>query len=610
MQNLGLKCGIEIHQQLEGKKLFCNCPTILRDDEAHFKIERRLRASAGESGEVDIAAKEEQQKNKMFTYEGYSDSTCLIEADAEPPRAINQDALTSALQFAKLSKSQIIPIIQVMRKTVVDGSNTSGFQRTALVARNGIIETSLGTVRIDNINIEEDSSKIIANTSSSKTYRLDRLGIPLIEIGTAPDITTPEQAQETAKKIGLLLRSLPNCKRGLGTIRQDLNISITGGTRIELKGAQDLKLIPLYIELEAKRQHELLQLRDYLETHNINLAPLNIIDLTEKIKTSTSKIVQKTIEKKGKILGFKLEKFKGLVGKELQPNYRLGTEFSGRAKIIAGVGGIFHSDELPNYGIREEEVNIIKRELQVAEPDAFIIVADDESKSHQALRAVHARAQELWFGIPKEVRKANADGTSSYLRPMPGAARMYPETDVPLIRPNTKNITLPETIEEKIIRYQATPLSLSKDLAVHTATSDCIILFEELSKKYPKIKAAFIAETITSTPTDIKRTHNLNSDKLTDDNFRTLFKYLSEDKIHKDIVIDVLIDMIKGTFDIKRYVSLATEELHHDIIEIIKVNPNAPFSALMGLCVKKFQGKASGQFISQELKKLIDQGHK
>ncbi len=607
MQDLGLKCGIEIHQQLEGKKLFCNCPTILRDDLPHFNITRKLRASAGESGKVDIAAKQEQTKKKSFFYQGYHNTTCLVETDSEPPHPINEQALTASLQLSKLTNSNINTVIQVMRKTVVDGSNTSGFQRTALVARNGKIETSQGTVRIEGINIEEDSAKNIEETATHRTFRLDRLGIPLIEIGTAPDIKTPEQALETAKKLGLLLRSLSNCKRGLGTIRQDLNVSITGGERIELKGAQDLKLIPLYIELEAKRQHELLKLKDELKKTKLNT--LEIIDITKEISVSQSKIIQSTLAKSGKILAIKVQGFKGLIGRELQPKYRLGTELSGRAKIIAGVGGIFHSDELPNYGIIESDIITITTALKTNPTDAFILVADDEAKAKRALEAVHARLSELWIGIPKEVRKANADGTSSYMRPMPGASRMYPETDVPLIFPNTKSIILPETIEQKIERYQK-DFQLAKDLAEHTAKSEMMPLFEELTNKYSTIKPAFIAETITSTPTDIKRTHNLDADKLTDDNFRTLFKHLNEDKIHKDIVIDVLIDMIKETFDIQKYASLSTEQLHHGIMEVIKANPNAPFSALMGQCMKKFQGKASGQVISQELKRLVEHGHK
>ncbi len=601
-KELGLKCGIEIHQQLEGKKLFCDCPTLLRDDPAQFTIQRKLRASAGESGKVDVAAQEEQEKGKTFVYEGYYDTTCLVEVDEEPPREINKEALHTVLQFSKIVKGTISPIVQVMRKTVVDGSNTSGFQRTALIARNGEISTTEGKVGITNISLEEDACKIISEDEKSKTYRLDRLGIPLIEIGTAADITTPEQCQEAAKKIGLLLRSLPGVKRGLGTIRQDVNVSIKGGRRIEIKGAQDLRQLPLLVELEAKRQQELLKMKEELK--RLKLEKLEFYDLTALLHASPSKILQKTIQNKGKIVGIKLHGFAGVVGRELAPHYRVGTEFSGRAKIKAGVGGIFHSDELPNYGITEADVASIKKELHCSNKDAFILVADQEQRCRKALEAVHERAQELWVGIPAEVRKANADGTTSYLRPMPGAARMYPETDVPLVVPDLKKITLPELLEEKIGRYQK-QWGLSKDLAEFVAKSDKVHLFEELVKEYPVIKAAFLAEVLVSIPLEIKRRYDQDPEKLTEEHFREVCKYLAEGKIHKDIILDVLIDMIKGTFDIQRYATLGTEAIHQELKKLIAENPGAPFQALMGLAMKRLAGKASGKFISDELHRLL-----
>lgn len=605
-EKLGLKCGIEIHQQLEGRKLFCNCPALLRDEKPDFIIKRKLRASAGESGVIDIAALQEQLRNKTFIYQGYYDTTCLVETDSEPPHEINQDALYVSLQFCQIVNANVSPVIQVMRKIVVDGSNTSGFQRTALIARGGKIETSEGNIGIMNISLEEDACKIVSENNDEKTYRLDRLGIPLIEIGTHPDIKSPEQCQETARKIGMLLRSLPLVKRGLGTIRQDVNVSIKGGKRIEIKGAQDLRQIPLLVELEVKRQTELLKIKD--ELRGVRLNEFELFDLTILLKECTSKIVVKTIEDGGKILGIKLHNFAGLVGRELQPNYRVGTEFSSRAKVKAGVGGIFHSDELPNYGIEDKEVKLIRKKLKCAPKDAFILVANSEDRAKIALEAVYERAEQLFHGVPKEVRKANPDGTSSYMRPMPGAARMYPETDVPLIVPDLSEVELPELLEEKIIRYQ-NKFGLSNDLAQFVAKSDKVALFEQLVEKYPDQKAAFIADVLTSMLVEIRRKYDLESSKLTDEQFRKLFRCLDENKIHKDIVLDVLIDMINGTFDLKKYESLATEDLHDTIMEVIKANPNAPLGALMGQCMKKLAGKASGQVISKIIKELLDKGH-
>ncbi len=606
-KKLGLKCGIEIHQQLEGKKLFCACPTTLREDKAHFSVSRRLRASAGESGEVDAAATQEQQRNRMFIYEGYKDTTCLVELDAQPPHAINDEALYTTLQFVKAVGATVPAVAQAMRKTVVDGSNTSGFQRTTLIGRHGKIGTSEGDVRITNINLEEDSCKNIEDTDNGRVYRMDRLGVPLIEIGTEPDIKSPQQCQEAAKKIGTILRSLPGIKRGLGTIRQDVNVSIEGGERIEIKGAQDLRIIPLLVEMEAKRQEELLKLKSELKGKK--LEPLIIVDFTPQLKDSPSKMIAKAIGSKGKVLGMTLKNFKGILGRELQPGYRVGTEFSGRAKIKAGVGGIFHSDELPNYGITEQDVAKVREILKCAEQDAFILVADKEEKARRALNAVHERAGELWIGIPKEVRKANEDGTTSYMRPISGAARMYPETDVPLVKLRGREVELPELLDQKIERYQK-EYGLARDLAEHIAKGDKVILFEELVRKHAKIKPAFIADTLTSTVLEIKRVHNEDPTKITDDQWRNVFAYLAQDVIHKDIIIDVLLDMIKGVFNIERYKGLSTEELHRVIKEVITKNKGAPQGALMGMCMKALAGKASGQVIARELQVILDGGHK
>ena len=606
-KKLGLKCGIEIHQQLQGTKLFCACPTEIRDEDPDFQITRKLRAVAGESGKVDVAAAQEQRRDKTFIYQGYHDTTCLVEADEEPPHSLSKDALYTTLQFSKLVNASVSPVVQVMRKTVVDGSNTSGFQRTSLVARNGSIETSEGIVRIDNISVEEDSAKIINNKDNTKTYRLDRLGIPLIEIGTAPDIRSPEQCQETAKKIGMLLRSLSGVKRGLGTIRQDVNVSITGGTRVEIKGAQDLRMIPTLVELEVKRQHELLKLKD--ELRSLRLNDLQIFDTTTLLQNADSKIVKKTIEDNGKILAIKLHGFNGIIGKELQPNYRVGTELAGRAKIKASVGGIFHSDELPNYGIGDKEIKLLKKKLKCTTQDAFILVADKEQKARIALEAVYERTQELLQGIPKEVRKAHADGTTRYLRPMPGAARMYPETDVPLIEPDLENVELPELLEQKTQRFQK-ELKLGQDLANFIVKSDKVLLFEQFVTTYKKIKPAFIADMLVSIPLEIKRKYKLDPTKLTEENYKSIMQHLAEDTIHKDIVLDVMIDMIKGQFNIEKYKGLSTEEIHTIIQDIIKKNSNAPFGALMGQAMKALAGKASGQVISKTLKELLDSGHK
>jgi len=477
-KKLGFKSGLEIHQQLASDKLFCSCPSKLREDKPDFAVQRELRAVAGEKGEVDVAAFYEQLKGKHFIYQGYQDTTCLVELDEEPPHPINQEALQIALTVAKMMHCEIPKTAQVMRKTVVDGSNTSAFQRTMLVGRNGWIQVGEKKISINYLILEEDAGRRIKEDKESVTYRLDRLGIPMLEIVTAPDMASPEEVKQTAQVIGMLLRSTGKVRRGIGTIRQDVNISIKGHERVEMKGVQDLRLMERYIEEEVKRQ----------------------------IKTKKS---NKTASR------FKLS------------------------------------------------------------------CPESKEKPH--------------------VRNVKPDFTSKYLRPLPGAARMYPETDIPLVKLSLSGIEIPELLAEKIKRF--VKLGLSHDLA-NLIVKERGDLFEELVKSHPKIKVAFIAGTLISTLREIKRKYNLDPAKLTDEHFKDLFKHLSEDKIPKDIVLDVLIDMIKDQFDIKKYESLSSEDLHQTIKKIVEKNKGAPFGALMGMCMKKLAGKASGQVISEELKKL------
>ena len=457
-KKIGLKCGIEIHQQLDTDKLFCNCPSIIRDDKSDFEIIRELRAVIGETGLIDEAAMHEQKKQKHYKYQGYHNSTCLVEIDEEPPHEINKDAIEVGIQVALMLNAKIVDEVQIMRKNVVDGSNTSGFQRTALIATDGYIDSSLGKVTIPSISLEEDSCKIVKRTKEYDIYNLSRLGIPLIEIGTNPDIKTPNHAKEVAEKLGMILRSTGRVKRGLGTIRQDVNVSITKGVRVEIKGAQDLKGIPKLVENEMMRQDNLAEKK---------FKTSKTFDLTQLLSNSSSKNIRKSLDNQGVVLGIKLLSMNGKLNEHIEPGKRLGSELSDYAKSKSGVGGLFHSDELPNYGITQKEVDSIKLELELTPNDAFIIIADNRDVSNKAIDSVKYRLQNL---IVQEVRKANDDATSTFLRPMPGAARMYPETDTIPVITNSKNINIPELIVDKIIRFEK-KYHLSKDLATQIVKS-------------------------------------------------------------------------------------------------------------------------------------------
>jgi glutamyl-tRNA(Gln) amidotransferase subunit E len=603
-EQLGLKCGIEIHQQLEGKKLFCSCPTIMREDEPHFTTIRNLRAAAGESGQVDVAALQEMKKGRRYVYHGYQDTTCLVELDESPPERINPEAFSTALQVSKLLKANIVDCVQFMRKTVVDGSNTAGFQRTALIARNGVLESSLGPIGIPTICLEEDSCRPVSESNTEVVYSLDRLGIPLMEIGSAPDIKTPEQCKEVCEKIGLIIRSTGKAKRGIGTIRQDINVSIKKGNRIEVKGVQDLKSVPLIVEREAIRQKNLVEIKEELEKRRAKKFPGQIKDVTNVVKSSGSKVIKKAIESGGVILGIMLPGFARLVGKEIQPERRLGTEFSDRAKVIAGVGGIFHSDELPNYGITDREVEFLKHELGCLENDAFVIVADFAARSKKALEAVIERANEAIDGVPCEVRGAKDDGNTTYQRPMPGAARMYPETDIPkaaITKKLVDSIQLPELISDKTKRFEK--MGIGKDLAELTARSERADLFDKFVTDFLELKPAYIAELLMTGAKTIKRNFNVDINPSEQD-FLELFAAIASGQVSKESVLEILKENKPVCEVLPKYQNISDNELRAELKKIIQENKGMPFNALIGAAMKQLRGKASGEKIAQFLKAL------
>ena len=409
---LGFRCGLECDQQLEGEKLLCSGPTIKSNNEANVKFERRLRAVAGETGAVDIAARHEMEKGKKIIYESDSEDTCLVEYDEEPPHELNKQALETTIKVALLLNAKIVDEIQIMRKTVVDGSNVSGFQRTALVATDGYIETSLGNVKISVICLEEEAAQKLEEGNDYVKYRLDRLGIPLIEIATSADIKNPEHARETAAYIGMVLRSVDGIKRGIGTIRQDVNVSIKQGARTEIKGFQDLRSIPKVIDYEVDRQ-------------------LKEISQNKKLK--------------------------------------------------------------------------------------------------------------------EEVRKAEQDFTTSFLRPMPGADRLYPETDVVRIKIEKSYVEqlrkqLPKLLAHKEEEFEK-KYKITKELAKELIGNE---LFESLVKKFSKIEPLTIAHTLINIPKEIKTRFKEDASKLKNDDFEEILGYLSNGKITKEAVIELLIKKIKN----------------------------------------------------------------
>jgi glutamyl-tRNA(Gln) amidotransferase subunit E len=598
----GLKVGLEIHQQVAGKKLFCNCPAEIVDGQPDLVVKRELRAVAGEQGIVDTAAAMEQKKRKHYLYNVYNSCNCLVDTDGEPPQPINKEALETALIVAKLLNCDIVDEIQVMRKTVVDGSNTTGFQRTSLIAMNGTLDVDGHTVGIESVCLEEDSAKVVERKKDHDVYNISRLGIPLIEIATDPSINTPELAQKVAEKIGMILRSTGKVKRGLGTIRQDVNVSIPAGCRVEIKGAQDLKMLPTLVAYEAERQQKLVDIKNSMERYKLEK---EFIDVTQLMQTCPSKIVQGTLDNNGVIFGLRLEGFAGKLGIELMPGKRLGTELSTYAKVAAGVGGLFHSDELPKYGIEQEHVDLLRKKLGCLDKDAFIIIADQREKVERALEAAFDRAMRVQEGVLDEVRNAMQDGTSAFMRPMPGAARMYPETDVLPIVADTSSLVMPKLLTEQ--RGDLEKLGLSKDLATLVAKENKAKVLQTFVKKFGNLKPAFIAETMLPKLRELKRKYKVDVSKVTDAKLEEVFAELDAGRVPKEALEDMLHDLARdGICDFAQYKGLDDKELEKQLKEIVAANKGAPFGKLIGLAMKELRGKADGKKISSMLKKMSE----
>ena len=369
-----MMCGIEIHQQLDTKKLFCSCDSHLCDDGqgAYF---RRLRPTTSEMGEVDRAALAQFQRHAGYRYQCCQGTTCLVELDEEPPHDVNPDAMDIALTFSDMLGANIIDEIHFMRKIVVDGSNTSGFQRTALIATDGSVDVGDRKISILSVCLEEDAARKVETTKNDEVlYRLDRLGIPLIEVATGPDMRTPEEVMEVAYRLGTLLRATRRVKRGIGTIRQDLNISIPGGARIELKGVGELKMIPDYVRNEVNRQRMLIRIKGILNDRGVKPAEFEPVDVTDIFADCESKVIKGALDDKGRVIAVRLPGFAGVMNGD-NKTLRLGSEMAQRART-RGVKGIFHSDELPNYGIEQSYVDRLREFLgMTGETDAFVICA-------------------------------------------------------------------------------------------------------------------------------------------------------------------------------------------------------------------------------------------
>ncbi|MBN1214119.1 MAG: Glu-tRNA(Gln) amidotransferase subunit GatE [Candidatus Lokiarchaeota archaeon] len=625
-KKLGLKCGLEIHQQLNSKtKLFCRCPNELQGTKnPDFTLKRFMRPVLGEMGVYDEAMLTEYLKGMTIIYEGYNDLICTYELDETPPFSCNKEAINIAIEIALLLQSNIIEEMHVCRKNYLDGSVPCGFQRTMILAKDGCIELENGKkIGIDILCLEEDAARKIKTDNKINYFRLDRLGIPLVEIATKPDINTPIECRDAAERLGLLLWST-NVKKVLGSIRQDVNVSIKEGTRIEIKGVQKLDWIPILINHEISRQLELVNIKSELE--NRGLKATNIfkksIDLSKALGKTKSNFILKGIKSGKQLYGINIEGFKGIFGKELSVDYRFGSEISSKVKSISGIRGIIHSDEdLNKYKFSENDINKIKELLEYNDNDCFVLILGYKKEIEKAIDTIIKRVQYAFKGVPPETRKALDNGNTEFLRELHGGARLYPDTDSQAIINSVENINRIKKALPKypwdIIKDYSNKFKISDDKIKDLIFTGNLDLFNILLEIYPE-NPILIITTLLDLTTALRR-DGKNIDNVMEKDFKSIFNLLRKKEIGKEAIEELMtlkseqphlsIEEIKQELNIE---SISLEDLRkiivkkiNNTINLIKEKEMNAMGPLMGEVMKEVRGKIDGKIVSEELKKEL-----
>lgn len=580
-ERLGVKIGLELHQQLNTKKLFCSCSSEMKEEKPIYDITRSLRPVVGEMGNMDKAALFEFFRKRKFNYHGYEKEACLVDLDEEPPHDINKEALDIAIGIALLLNLTIPNELHVMRKTVLDGSAITGFQRTMLV---GYGSSDFNGVRIRSICIEEDAAKLEETQGKTIAYSLSRLGIPLIEVATEPDIRTPQQCRDVAENFGLFFRSF-NVKRGIGTIRQDVNVSIREGARVEIKGWQDLRTLTKLIENEVERQANLVEVKKYLEKTEARIT--DCIDVSDIFRFEACAI--------------KLPKFEKVIKKRLCEGKTLAEEIFDYAKAYGSEPMLFEKEF-------EKQFREIETIMNCEKDDVILVIKGKDSRT--SANMLLPRLRQLYNGVPEETRKPNPDCTTSFSRPLPGSDRMYPETDcLPVVidKEYLAKIrkSLPKTLLEKKVELEK---ELPKDIADQMIKSRYLHLYEEITKGKEIELKVLVATTFTSNLKELARS-GIDIEKISDEDFRKLFAAVVEKRIARQSIPEILTEISKGhDFEkaIVKYSPISDKELEEIISEAAKNNKGLKQSALMGIIMSKVRGKVDGKKVMEILKKEME----
>ena len=542
-ERLGFRCGLEIHQQLDTeKKLFCHCPVGLRKDPPDAIILRHMRPTLSELGEYDGTALMEFKTKKNVIYQLIKGSTCTYEMDDTPPFNLNQQALDISLEIAMLLNCNIVDEIHISRKQYLDGSIPTGFQRTTVVGVEGWIPYKGRKIRIIQICLEEDACREISDEGHTITFKADRLSTPLVEVITYPDMKTPQEAQEVNEELGRLLKASGKVRRGIGSVRQDVNVSIDGGTRVEIKGVMKTGYVHDLTYIEALRQKALLDIKAELQARGVMRKSLIIAkhDLSSELASTESLILRDAFNDGSVVKCAKIEGFAGLLKKQLQPGRSFADEIAGRIRVIACLDkmpNIFHSDDIDGSELTEDEWARIKALSSCKLTDAVIVVWGSDADVETALEEIKFRALEAIRGIPNETRQDIGGGVTDFERILPGPDRMYPDTDLPPLAVSEERLErirqhLPERSYEKEERWRN--LGVGDQIIRPLVISDKAEVFDRIISK-TKADPNLVGRILTQTLKHMRR-KKLPIESVSDDSLFELFILYGDGRFSREAI--------------------------------------------------------------------------
>ena len=633
-QDLGFKSGVEIHQQLlTVHKTFCNCPAGRYTPKYDAEILRHMRPTLSELGEYDGCALMEFKTKKQVIYRLNRETTCTYEMDDTPPFLVNQSGLDIVIEIALLLNCSLVDEMHISRKQYLDGSIPTGFQRTAVVGINGWIPYKGRKIGISHICYEEDACREISDVGHRIVFKTDRLGMPLIEVITYPDMRTPEEVREVVIELGRLMRSTGKVRRGIGSVRQDVNVSVAGGSRVEIKGVPKVNWIPALTHHEALRQRDLLAISKLLAQRGITEATLNTpkFDLTKTLADTKSELIKSVPTKRRYIGGIKLTGLSGIINQPAQPTKTFADEIAGRIRVIACLDKMpnyFHTGQYPDYPGSAEDLALINKALELGKADVGVVVWGSTEDVATALEEVRLRVIDAIRGVPNETRQPFKSGINDFERILPGANRMYPDTDSPPTRITTERIEAiraqmkdPPMVRET--RYLG--LGIPPRIARELADSNRAIAADKILAATNRANPTLVAVTLTQQMKALRR-KGIDVVKITDSVLAELFTLYAKGAFYKEAIPRILKTVTADGAD-KADVKAAIQKLgitplpegKYDsaVKEVIKASTFKPYHPkdsgiadkklryYAGRVMKKYKGRINGQVLGNYIQKAL-----